>query len=125
MTALDAIEMDGYKSIRAAKIELGAVNVLSGANEAGKSNLLNLFGLLADLADNRLQLRVGREGGRLRSRFRPGPECSQCRGDPARVAAPDRRRAVHCRFAVGWNASIHLPGDAAMSARGAVADRDR
>jgi predicted ATPase len=62
MTALDAIEV-GYKSIRAAKIELGAVNVLSGANGAGKSNLLNLFGLLADLADNRLQLRVGREGG--------------------------------------------------------------
>ena len=37
MTALDAIEMDGYKSIRAAKIELGAVNVLIGANGAGKS----------------------------------------------------------------------------------------
>jgi predicted ATPase len=63
MTALDAIEVDGYKSIRSAKIELGAVNVLIGANGAGKSNLLSLFGLLADLADNRLQLHIGREGG--------------------------------------------------------------
>src|SRR5262245_34850040 len=63
MTALDAIEVDGYKSIRSAKIELGAVNVLIGANGAGKSNLLGVFGLLADLADHRLQLHVGREGG--------------------------------------------------------------
>jgi predicted ATPase len=63
MPALDSIEVEGYKSIRAAKIELGAVNVLIGANGAGKSNLLSLFGLLADLADRRLQLHVGRAGG--------------------------------------------------------------
>jgi predicted ATPase len=63
MTALDAIEVDGYKSIRSAKIELGPINVLIGANGAGKSNLLGVFGLLSDLADHRLQLHVGREGG--------------------------------------------------------------
>jgi predicted ATPase len=45
-----------------AKIDLGAVNVLIGANGAGKSNLLGLFGLLADLADGRLQLHVGLQG---------------------------------------------------------------
>jgi len=63
MTALDAIEVEGYKSIRSARIDLGAVNVLIGANGAGKSNLLGLFGLLADLADRRLQLHVGLQGG--------------------------------------------------------------
>ena len=63
MTALDAIEVDGYKSIRSEKVELGAVNVLIGANGAGKSNLLGVFGLLGDLVDRRLQLHVGREGG--------------------------------------------------------------
>jgi predicted ATPase len=63
MPALDSIEVDGYKSIRSATIKLGSVNVLIGANGAGKSNLLGLFALLADLADGRLQLHVGLQGG--------------------------------------------------------------
>jgi len=63
MTALDFVQVDGYKSIRSAKIDLGAVNVLVGANGAGKSNLLGVFGLLADLAEGRLQLHIGRQGG--------------------------------------------------------------
>jgi predicted ATPase len=63
MPALDSVEVEGYKSIRSVKIDLGAVNVLIGANGAGKSNLLGVFGLLADLADRRLQLHVGRQGG--------------------------------------------------------------
>lgn len=63
MTALDAIEVDGYKSIRSGRIELGRINVLIGANGTGKSNLLGLFGMLADLADERLQLHIGRQGG--------------------------------------------------------------
>ena len=63
MPGLDSIAVEGYKSIRSAKIELGAVNVLIGANGAGKSNLLGLFGLLADLVDQRLQLHIARQGG--------------------------------------------------------------
>jgi predicted ATPase len=61
--ALDSLEVEGYKSIRSVKIDLGAINVLIGANGSGKSNLLSLFGLLADLADHRLQLHIARQGG--------------------------------------------------------------
>jgi predicted ATPase len=63
LAGLDSIEVEGYKSIRKASIELGPINVLIGANGAGKSNLLGLFGLLADLVDRRLQLHIGRQGG--------------------------------------------------------------
>jgi energy-coupling factor transporter ATP-binding protein EcfA2 len=63
MSALESIEVDGYKSIRSAKVDLGPINVLIGANGAGKSNLLGVFGLLASLLDRRLQLHVGRQGG--------------------------------------------------------------
>src|SRR5512140_1351678 len=63
MPALESIEVEGYRSIRAAKIDLGPVNVLIGANGSGKSNLLGVFGLLADLVDQRLQLHIGRQGG--------------------------------------------------------------
>lgn len=61
--ALDSLEVEGYKSIRSAKIDLGAINVLIGANGSGKSNLVGVFSLLADLADNRLQLHIARQGG--------------------------------------------------------------
>jgi predicted ATPase len=61
--ALDSLEVEGYKSIRSAKIDLGAINVLIGANGSGKSNLVGLFGLLADLAEGRLQLHIARQGG--------------------------------------------------------------
>jgi predicted ATPase len=60
---LDSVEVEGYKSIRSAKVDLGAINVVIGANGTGKSNLLDMFGLLADLADRRLQLHIARQGG--------------------------------------------------------------
>jgi hypothetical protein len=37
--------------------------VLIGANGSGKSNLLGVFRLLADLAEDRLQNHIGRQGG--------------------------------------------------------------
>jgi len=40
---LDAIEIEGYKSIRAATLELDALHVIIGAHGAGKSNLLEVF----------------------------------------------------------------------------------
>lgn len=61
--ALDSLEVEGYRSIRSAEIHLGPINVLIGANGSGKSNLVGLFGLLADLAEGRLQLHVARQGG--------------------------------------------------------------
>lgn len=63
MATLDSVEVEGYKSIRSARIELGPINVLIGANGTGKSNLLGLFGMLAALADRRLQLHVSLQGG--------------------------------------------------------------
>lgn len=63
MAQIESIEIAGYKSIRAATIELGAINVLIGANGAGKSNLLGVFGLLGSLSERRLQLHVAQQGG--------------------------------------------------------------
>jgi hypothetical protein len=48
---LKAITVSGFKSIRDATVELGDINVLIGANGAGKSNLLQLFLFLRRLAE--------------------------------------------------------------------------
>jgi len=61
---LKSMTVRGYKSIRALEnFELRNLNVLIGANGAGKSNLISLFRLLAALADGHLQEYVQKQGG--------------------------------------------------------------
>ena len=55
MATLKKIEIAGYKSIEHAEIELRGLNVLIGANGAGKSNLVSLFEFLSEVRQNRLQ----------------------------------------------------------------------
>ena len=60
---LDTIEVTGFKSIRQLKLKLRPLNVLIGANGAGKSNFIALFKLLNEMIEERFQLFIGREGG--------------------------------------------------------------
>ena len=61
---IDRITIKGYKSIRSLEsFELKRMNVLIGANGAGKSNFVSFFRLLKSLVGHRLQLAVGLEGG--------------------------------------------------------------
>ena len=60
------ITVKGFRSIaRVEKLELRPINVLIGANGAGKSNLVNVFSLLGSLAEGqeRLNEYVARSGG--------------------------------------------------------------
>jgi predicted ATPase len=61
--SLDRIQIAGFKSIREIDLPLRPLNVLIGANGAGKSNLIGAFGLLRQLVDGRLQAAVARGGG--------------------------------------------------------------
>lgn len=64
MTQLTRLTVRGYKSIRALEdFELRSLNVLIGANGAGKSNFISLFRMLAELAERRLQLFVREQDG--------------------------------------------------------------
>lgn len=63
MPNLDKIRIAGFKSIRDQEIALGRLNVMIGANGAGKSNLIGVFRLLNEIVNRELQLYVGRSGG--------------------------------------------------------------
>jgi predicted ATPase len=64
MPQLDRITVRGYKSIRALEsFELRRMNVLIGANGAGKSNFISVFRLLAEVFEQRLQLFVQQQDG--------------------------------------------------------------
>jgi predicted ATPase len=60
---IEHIKLSGFKSIAQAEIDLGRVNVLIGANGAGKSNLISYLRLLIAAVNDRLDEYVGRQGG--------------------------------------------------------------
>ena len=53
----------GYKSIAECDLDLGRLNVLIGANGAGKSNFIGFFRLIGRILDEQLQTTVGLSGG--------------------------------------------------------------
>lgn len=64
MPKLDRITIRGYKSIRSLEdFELRRMNLLIGANGAGKSNFISLFRMLAELFEQRLQVFVQEQDG--------------------------------------------------------------
>jgi predicted ATPase len=65
MPQLQKLTLKGWKSIRETpgSLEIRPVNILIGANGAGKSNLVSFFKMLNELVGERLQEYVGRAGG--------------------------------------------------------------
>jgi predicted ATPase len=53
----------GYKSIRDQNVELRNINILIGANGAGKSNFVSAFRFLHDIVAGQLAVRVAQQGG--------------------------------------------------------------
>jgi predicted ATPase len=60
---LTNLRIAGWKSIRDATIDFRPLNVLIGANGAGKSNLVSFFKMLNEMVAQRLQVYVGTTGG--------------------------------------------------------------
>ena len=64
MSSVRSLTVTGYKSIRELReFPLRDLNVLIGANGAGKSNFIGLFRLLGEIVEERLQLYVQTQGG--------------------------------------------------------------
>jgi predicted ATPase len=61
---IERITIEGFKSIRKLEdFELRPLNVLIGANGAGKSNFVEFFRVLRELVEQRLQVTIGQAGG--------------------------------------------------------------
>lgn len=60
---LSRLLIENYKSIKHCDIKMGCLNVLIGANGAGKSNFIGFLKLIPAILDHRLQLTVGKSGG--------------------------------------------------------------
>lgn len=60
---IDQIAIAGYRSIRSIILRLGQLNVVTGADGSGKTNLYRALKLIADAAAGRLSESLAREGG--------------------------------------------------------------
>lgn len=62
--AIEKLTIQGFKSIRKLDaFQLRSLNVLIGANGAGKSNFVDYFRLLGEMVDDRLQTWTQKQGG--------------------------------------------------------------
>src|SRR2546421_11655592 len=72
------LTIDGFKSIRKLEdFELRSLNVLIGANGAGKSNFVGFFRLLRELIEQRLQVALQRTEGGADASLYMGPKVTQ------------------------------------------------
>lgn len=60
---LKHIQIEGFKSIAKLDMPIGNINILIGANGAGKSNFISLFTFLSHLSQGKLRNYVATEGG--------------------------------------------------------------
>ena len=76
MAILRRVTLSGFKSIKTMDLELRPLNVLIGANGAGKSNLVSFFKMLNEMMAGRLQQYVGATG-RAQSLLYFGPKVTR------------------------------------------------
>ncbi len=86
--AIREIHVAGYRSVRNLHLRLGQINILTGANAAGKSNLYNSVFLLARAAAGGFAQVIAAEGGMpsvLWAGERKGRAQSPARAEPVRM----------------------------------------
>lgn len=73
MDRLQRLTLKGFKSIKEIDVELHPLNILIGANGAGKSNLISFFKMLNEMMAGRFQQYIG-TSGRAQSLLHFGPK---------------------------------------------------
>jgi predicted ATPase len=67
--AVNFIEIEGFKSIKKAHIDLAPINILIGANGSGKSNFISFFEFLNNLYEQKLEEYISLGGGQEKILF--------------------------------------------------------
>jgi predicted ATPase len=120
---LTTVAISNYRSLRDLVVPLKNLNVVTGSNGSGKSNLYRALRLLADTAQGRVVSSIAREGG-IQSTLWAGPESISAavkRGDYP-VQGTRRKHPVYLRLGFAGDEYGYLielglppPGQSAFS----------
>lgn len=99
---LTALAIDNYRSIQSLVMPLTRLNVISGANGSGKSNLYRALRLLASTARDGIVAPLAREGG-LNSLMWAGPEEISARMQRGEVPVEGGPRRKRSRLRLGFS----------------------
>lgn len=83
--SIRSIDIQGFRSIRNMKLELTNLNIISGANGCGKSNLYKGIRLLHEAAHGRLSQAIAEEGGIQKLMWAGGHRPGDRAKDPKRM----------------------------------------
>ena len=115
MAVLQTLAVANYRSIRSLVMPLGQLNLITGANGSGKSNLYRALRLLAEAAQGGIVSSLAREGG-LPSTLWAGPETISrgMKKGTVPVQGGPRQEPVNLRLGfltdtVGYSIDLGLP----------------
>lgn len=112
---LRTLAIGNYRSLLDLKVPFGSLNVITGENASGKSNLYKALRLLSETAQGGVINSLAREGG-LESTFWAGPETisRQMRAGNVPVQGGPKQKATRLRLGFasdnfGYSISLGLP----------------
>jgi predicted ATPase len=73
MALLKKVRLQGFRSFKSIEVDLGRLNIMIGANGAGKSNFISFFKMLNEMMAGRFQQYIG-STGRAQSLLHCGPK---------------------------------------------------
>jgi predicted ATPase len=112
---IHTIAIGNYRSLLHLVLPLGSLNVVTGANASGKSNLYKSLRLLAETAQGGVVNALAKEGG-LESTFWAGPEniSGRMKSGEVRIEGGPKKKASRLRLGFsgddfGYSISLGLP----------------
>lgn len=73
MTLLKSVQLEGFRSIKSCEVNFRSLNIMIGANGAGKSNFVSFFKMMNEMMGGRLQQYISTTG-RAQSNLHFGPK---------------------------------------------------
>ena len=73
MTLLKSVQLEGFRSIKSCEVNFRSLNIMIGANGAGKSNFVSFFKMMNEMMGGRLQQYISTTG-RAQSNLYFGPK---------------------------------------------------
>ncbi len=101
---LEALAVQNYRTLRDFVIPLGPLNLITGANGSGKSNIYKALRLLAETAQGGVIASLAREGG-LESTLWAGPETISRAMKLGEIPVQGTRRTKPVSLALGFTGS--------------------